>query len=282
MFHFLFKLQTNIKTIIIMPLTIAAIGGAVNLGVTAFRGMNASNEKNKQQARLDTLSATALPKFKVSDEINSIYGQASSEALNPMGFSGAEKNAFNQNISQNYNTQFYNAVNRTGGQTGRFANAVLSGNNINAMNTFASNDASLARQNRMAALSRMMSGANTIQGVENANSQAEIQRRLMTEQALGGAVAQQNQNIDQAWKSVGDLGAMGAGYALSGYGGVDKVKKIDTSGNIFNGNYGFSKPKGQFDNLKIVVPSTTNKVQNPFSFPNIQDMTYNAKTGRYE
>lgn len=208
-----------------MPLTIAAIGGAINLGTTAYRGFNASRERDKQQSRLDTLSATALPKYKVADEINSIYGQAASEAANPMGFSGAEKNAFNQNLGQNYNTQFYNAVNRTGGQTGRFANAVLSGNNINAMNTFASNDAALARQNRMAALSRMMSGANTIQGVNNANSQAEIQRRLMTEQALGGAVAMQNQNIDQAWKSIGDLGAMGAGYALSGYGGGGRVSK---------------------------------------------------------
>lgn len=61
-----------------MPLTIAAIGGAINLGTTAFRGFNASRERDKQQARLDTLSATALPKYKVADEINSIYGQAAS------------------------------------------------------------------------------------------------------------------------------------------------------------------------------------------------------------
>jgi hypothetical protein len=258
MFHFLFKLQTNIKTIIIMPLTIAAIGGAINLGTTAYRGYQASKERDRQQARLDTLSATALPKYKVSDEINSIYGQAASEAANPMGFSGAEKNAFNQNLGQNYNTQFYNAVNRTGGQTGRFANAVLSGNNINAINSFASNDASLARQNRMAALSRQMSAANTIQGVGNANSQADIQRRLMTEQALGGAVAMQNQNIDQAWKSIGDLGAMGAGYALSGYGGGGRVGKTptnDVSGNIFNGQYGFTEPQEQF-NYGFGTPKT--------------------------
>lgn len=245
-----------------MPLIAAAIGGGLNLGVTAFRGMNASNERDKQQARLDALTATPLPKFKVSDEIKSIYGQAASEAANPMGFSGAEKNAFNQNLAQNYNTSIYNAINRTGGQTGRFANAVLSGNNVNAMNTFASNDASLARQNRMAALSRMMSGANTIQGIDNQNSQAEIQRRLMTEQALGGAVAQQSQNVDQAWKSVGDLGAMTAGYALSGYGGGAGGKvgsagstggKVDTSGNIFNGTYGFKQPKGQYDYLKLGI-----------------------------
>jgi hypothetical protein len=263
MFHFLFKLQTNIKTIIIMSLTIAAIGGAINLGTTAFRGMNASQEKNRLQARLDTLSATALPKFKVSDEINSIYGQAASEAANPMGFSGAEKNAFGQNLAQNYNTQFYNAVNRTGGQTGRFANAVLSGNNINAMNTFASNDAALARQNRMAALSRQMSAARDINNVGLQNTQADIQRRLMTEQTLGGAIAQQNQNIDQAWKSVGDLGMMGAGYALSGYGGADGVGKMGGAsvggstpsggGNIFNGQYGFSQPKTQYDYLKLGI-----------------------------
>ena len=239
-----------------MPLIAAAIGGGINLGVTAFRGYNASQERDRQQARLDTLSATPLPKYKVSDEINSIYGQAASEAANPMGFSGAEKNAFNQNIAQNYNTQFYNAVNRTGGQTGRFANAVLSGNNINAMNTFASNDAALARQNRMAALSRQMSAARDINNVGLQNTQADIQRRLMTEQNLGGAVGMQNQNIDQALKSVGDLGAMAAGYALSGYGGgAGKVgsdaSRIDTSGNIFNGTYGFTQPKGQYDYLTL-------------------------------
>lgn len=64
MFYFFAKLQTNLKTIIIMPLTIAAIGGAINLGTTAYRGFNASRERDKQQARLDTLSAQLCQNIK--------------------------------------------------------------------------------------------------------------------------------------------------------------------------------------------------------------------------
>jgi hypothetical protein len=38
----------------------------------------------------------------------------------------------------------------------------------------------------------------------------------MVEQALGRSIAQQKQNIDNTWKSVGDTAGMVGGYGMSG------------------------------------------------------------------
>jgi hypothetical protein len=106
-------------------------------------------------------------------------------------------------------------VNRAGGQTGSFVNNVLSAQNTNAINDFSVADANLTRQNRNAALSRQYGALGQIQNVDNMNNQNDLNYRLMQEQALGGAIAQQKQNISGMWSGIAGLGGTVAGYGLN-------------------------------------------------------------------
>lgn len=232
-----------------------AIGGgaALSTGIGIGRARKADKERGRQQERLDALLKQDLPKFKRTNELGQFYSQAATEALNPQGFTGAETAAFNQNLGTLQNTQMQNAINRAGGQTGRFIGGVLNTQGINALNQFAVNDAQLARQNRMAALGRQGNAISQFQNIENQNAAAEIQRRLLTEQMLGGAIAQQKQNIDNAWKSVGDLGALATGYGLSG--ALGGAGGGGTNPNALKARTRFTPPTDFGDDINYVDPT---------------------------
>jgi hypothetical protein len=207
-----------------MPFGGLAIAGLVgSIGTGIYQGVSSDRERAKQQRNLDRLAATPKPKFGVAPQIGNIYTQASNEAANPQGYSGAETLGFQELMGRNYNTQYNNAVNRTGGQTGRFANAVLSANNLGAMNDFAARDAQIARANRQSALGRQGMAANVYQRAADNNTQADWNYRLMTEQALGGAIAQQKQNMNNTWNSVGNAFGTIGGYGASKYTGKPKT-----------------------------------------------------------
>jgi len=100
---------------------------------------------------------------------------------------------------------------------------VLGGNQLNAYNTFAGQDAALARQYRNAAYSRLMGAGNTMQNIDNQNTQTALQRRLAQEQLLGNAIssnkAYQTNTLNGLGSDLMSVGAMG----LEGYGGGRKV-----------------------------------------------------------
>jgi hypothetical protein len=102
---------------------------------------------------------------------------------------------------------------------------VLGGNQLNAYNTFAGQDAALARQYRNAAFSRLMGAGNTMQNIDNQNTQTALQRRLMQEQLLGNAISSNRAYQTNALNSLGsDLMSVGA-MGIGGGGGVDEVGK---------------------------------------------------------
>jgi len=188
-----------------MPFTVAAIAGGVKLGSDVIRGIRADKERGRLQGQLDELSKTPIPQYMVSPELRAMYSQASSESMNPQGFSGAETAGFNQRLGNIQNTQYNNAVNRSGGQMGRFIGGVLNTQATNASNQFAAQGEQFRRMNRQSALGRQASASSQIQNVGNMNTAAQLQRRMMIEQALGRSIAMQKQNIDNAWGGMGDL-----------------------------------------------------------------------------
>jgi hypothetical protein len=99
---------------------------------------------------------------------------------------------------------------------------VLGGNQLNAYNTFAGQDAALARQYRNAAFSRLMGAGNTMQNIDNQNTQTALQRRLMQEQLLGNAISSNRAYQTNALNSLGSdlmsVGAMGIGGGGGGMG----------------------------------------------------------------
>lgn len=195
------------------------VSGSIALTSSGVNAVRAERERKRQQKKLDQLNKTARPRYEVTPELRGYYNQATSDVMNPAGFSGAEISDFNQRLGQNYNTQYNAAVNRAGGQTGQFVNNVLSANNLGAINNFAVAEAQLRRQNKNDAFGRQAYGVGQYQNIDNMNTQADLNYRLMLEQALGQSIAQQKQNISNAISSAGQTGAMGAGYATGSGGG---------------------------------------------------------------
>lgn len=199
-----------------MPLTVGVIAGgtALKLGSDIFRGIRSNRERKRQQSQLDELQKQPIPQYMVSPELRAMYSQASNEAMNPQGFSGAETLGFNQRLGSIQNTQYNNAVNRAGGQMGRFIGGVLNSQATGASNQFAAQGEQIRRMNRQSALGRQAGATSQIQNIGNMNTAAQLQRRLMIEQALGRSIATQKQNIDRAWGGLGELGGNVAGYAI--------------------------------------------------------------------
>lgn len=185
------------------------------------------SNQGEQDARnqLNRLNQQPVPKYNVNSAIARLYGGAANEVARPVGYTGAEINAFNQNIGRGLNTQRANAMNFSGGSGSRAINSVLGGNQLNAYNTFAGQDAALARQYRNAAFSRLMGAGNTMQNIDNQNTQTALQRRLMQEQLLGNAISSNRAYQTNALNSLGsDLMSVGA-MGIGGGGGVDEVGK---------------------------------------------------------
>lgn len=218
-----------------MPLI---VGGTLALGSAAFNYFNSSASESKSRKQLDQLNKTPLPEYKVTGEQRGAYNMALQDMANPAGVSATEKAAFQGQIAQNSNTQYQNAINRAGGSMGKYIGGILNVNNTNAINQFAANDARIRSQNRNFAASRVGQGAAAIQNVSDRNTNAAIQRRLLVEQALGGAIAQQQQNQSNAISSLGNIGGMAAGYGIQGYmsnkypGTYTPTSPYQTSGNM--------------------------------------------------
>jgi hypothetical protein len=216
-----------------MPVIVPfALGGGAKL----YSYIQASQGEQDARNQLNRLNQQPVPKYNVNSAIARLYGGAANEVARPVGYTGAEINAFNQNMGRGLNTQRANAMNFSGGSGSRAINSVLGGNQLNAYNTFAGQDAALARQYRNAAFSRLMGAGNTMQNIDNQNTQTALQRRLMQEQLLGNAISSNRAYQTNALNSLGsDLMSVGAMGIDGGGGGGRKVGGWDGVGKTYLG-----------------------------------------------
>jgi hypothetical protein len=215
-----------------MPVIVPfALGGGAKL----YSYIQASQDEQNARNQLNRLNQQPVPKYNVNSAIARLYGGAANEVARPVGYTGAEINAFNQNMGRGLNTQRANAMNFSGGSGSRAINSVLGGNQLNAYNTFAGQDAALARQYRNAAYSRLMGAGNTMQNIDNQNTQTALQRRLAQEQLLGNAIssnkAYQTNTLNSLGSDLMSVGAMG----IEGYGKEKKVGGWDEVGKTYLG-----------------------------------------------
>lgn len=189
-----------------IPALMMGLGALGKLYGVAEAGVNS----RRARRQLSALGNEPLPTYTVNPAISRLYSGALGEAASPTGYTGAEKAAFRQNIASGLNTQAYNARSMAGGNMGRALAGVLSGNQLNAYNQFASQDAQLARSQRNAALSRLLGLSGTMQNVQNMNTQAALNRRLMQEQMLGQAISS-----NRAYRT-GTLGSLGSDLLTGG------------------------------------------------------------------
>lgn len=200
-----------------LGLGLAGLGVAGNL----YSMYQSSQAQKRAQRQLDALNNQPIPQYGVDPAWKRYYQQATNQAANPMGFTGAETGSFQQNLARTLAAQRANATQLSGGNLGRAINSMNVGANVNALNTFAGQDAALRRQQQNAAYGRQAQGAGVFQNVGNMNTQTALSRRLMQEQALGNAIRQQRDYQQNTVSGIGgDL--LGAGLTGLMYGGADK------------------------------------------------------------
>jgi len=237
-----------------LPLALAGVG----LAAKGYNMYQASQREKQAMNALKDLAKTPYAKYGVNPLVQRYTQMGLRDIQNPQGFSGAETAGFQQGLAQSQAGARQNALSIGGGSVARAVNAGLNSANLGAMNQFAGQNASLARQNRNLGFSRYMQGAGVAQNIDNMNTQNEINRRVMMEQAYGAAARQNRDIYNQSLEGMGnDL--LGAGlYKGLGEGFVSDGAK-DFFGNMFNGKGASIRPTTRYNLGKVnrYAPITT-------------------------
>ena len=244
---------------------------AVTIGVgiaavgTAYNVYEADKAQDKAQSQLDALNKQKVPTYTESPALAMANAAAVNDYFNPTGVSTTQRNVFKNNLAENNNTNVTNSVNRSGGQVGSFLQGVNNVSNTNAINNFANTDAQITQQNKQSGANRMLSIAGQEQNISDKNTQAAIQRRLLIEQALGGAVAQQQQNKSAAINNFTST-AVSAGTYKAGQmgGGGNKTDEYGTyNPEKSNGMTSDGQDTGGFRSNGLFEPMLKNPVYSP-------------------
>lgn len=196
----------------------SAIAGAAASVPGLIYGIGQTQRSKKA---LDELNKTPLPKYNITPEqlaaqqrAGQSYQRAQGLALG--GYTPAEKAAYQQNLAKANNTALYNARNVGGGQSSSAINGALGSQNLNALLNFASSDAALNRQNiRYAdqAGQYLDQTGQQITNQKNLQTNIDIQRRLMQEQALGKALSEGRTNTaNSSAQLLGNAATIGAQF----------------------------------------------------------------------
>lgn len=188
-----------------LPLALAGVG----LAAKGYNMYQASQREKQAMNALKDLAKTPYAKYGVNPLVQRYTQMGLRDIQNPQGFSGAETGAFNQGLAQSQAGARQNALSIGGISVSRAVNAGLNSANLGALNQFAGQNAALARQNRNLGFNRYMQGAGIAQNVDNMNTQGELNRRMMLEQAYGAAARQNRDIFSQGLEGMGNdlLGA---------------------------------------------------------------------------
>lgn len=267
-----FAIVINLK-FSIMALPLLALGAAgVGTGLSLFNMNNASNRADQAQAEANRLANVPIAKYTPNSRLLGYYGQAVNDVANPQGYTGAERGRFGSRLSQILATQRANAEQLGGGGVSRAIGAIGNANSINALNDFSANDANLARNYRNQGLSRMGSTISQLQNLDNMNTQVELQRRMMKEQALGNAI---QSNRDVVSNGISNLGNDLMGFGLTKMlptGAIGEVGKVAANNSMYGGSrinpnlLGNMPPNYSFEDIGNEQMSVPSDIRNPRIF----------------
>lgn len=197
-----------------MALPVAAVmagAGLLTKGYGIYEANKREKEANKQLAEL---AKKPYDQFKVNPLVQRYTQMGLRDIQKPQGFTGAEAAQFQQRIAAGQEAARRNAISLGGSSVARAVGGALNSANLAAENQFAAQGAGLARSNRTLGFSRFMQGAGVAQGVDQANTQQSLQRRMQLEQGLGMASRQAS---DQQRAMIQGMGSdlFGAGVGLA-------------------------------------------------------------------
>jgi hypothetical protein len=209
-----------------MPAFLPIAMGIAGLASKGY-GMYEANKREKEAKRqLAELAKTPYAKYSVNPLVKRYTDMGMRDIQNPQGFTGAEAADFQSRIAAAQNAARQNAISLGGSSVSRAVGGALGASNLAAQNQFAAQNAALARQNRNLGFGRFMQGASVAQSVQDRNTQNELNRRMMTEQAFGAAARQAG---DQQRAMISGLGSDLIGGAFNMY-AMDKYYGGDNTG----------------------------------------------------
>jgi hypothetical protein len=204
-------------------------GGALLLGGLAkgYNYFQAGKDKRAAEGALAAEQAIPYAQYTSTPSLNQYYSGALNGTMNSRGFTGAERANYTAGIDRTVNTLANNAQRGSGGNMSRYIIGALNPAIISANNDMLAKDAGLRRANEQSAYGRLGNAVNTLQAIQDRNTQGEIMRKQMREQYLGNAVLQNKAFQSNTLDSLGsDL--MGGGLMM-GMGGFDQWSQNRTA-----------------------------------------------------
>ena len=198
-----------------LPLIMAGAG----LAAKGYGIYEANKREKEAKKALADLAKTPYAKYGVNPLVKRYTEMGLRDIQKPQGFSGAETADFQSRIAAAQNAARQNAISLGGSSVARAVGGALGSANLAAQNQYAAQNAALARQSRNLGYNRFMQGAGVAQNIENMNTQNELNRRMMTEQAYGAAARQAG---DQQRAIVSGFGSDLLGGAFNMY-SLDKM-----------------------------------------------------------
>lgn len=152
---------------------------------TPFRVALGVSQYYKANKALKELEKTPMARYNITPEQTRSYNRA--ENMANVGFTGAEKAAFNQQVASSQNRAFRNALNVGGGNAARGISGALGASRLSALNNFAANDASLKRRNVAYAdqVGRGLTNQRNTQTAQDIAYRMELERTLGRARSLG-------------------------------------------------------------------------------------------------
>ena len=145
----------------------------------------------KSQQAQKELDKQKMPAFAVSPELQASKTRA--EQLAKQGFTTEETAAFEQSLAKAGEQEYRRATDIAGGNLAPAISAGIQSQNIGAIGEFAAQGAGLRRKN----IAYADAITSEIQRQKNMETDAELQYRLMKEQALGAAGKAGYENISE-------------------------------------------------------------------------------------
>lgn len=194
--------------------SVAAVGAGAQL-----YSANQAN-KREQQARDDAkkLAAEPIPQFAPTRDLDMYKSMVLNGIINPRGISAADKAASATNTTNAINTSIYNAKNQVGGNVSRFLAKAYTPTIVNNANEVILQDARMKDANYNANVGRYGGVANQYQNIADRNISNNFNRRMLTEQAIGNSVLQNQAYKQNTYNNLSsDLMGAGANMALYKY-----------------------------------------------------------------
>lgn len=249
-----------VKIIIITIMAAPLAMGLVGAGMQGLSLINSYIDKKNAEKEAARLSRIPLPEYSMSPDLIEQKRIASNMFSTPQGYSPQETARFDRNTRRILGAQNYNALNVGGGGVARAIGAIGNASAVNAATDFAASDASVARENRNRAFNRLYEIGNRAQSINDMNTQVKLNRRLMAEQAAGGAIRSNKDFINGAF--------MGIGQDLLSAGLTKGLKPKDTLGSV--GEETPLRANNSIYGGRRINPNLINNMPPNFSFDDIE------------